>query len=784
MKAKVDVFRSQEFETVLDAVVGEYGNGISWHKDGLRNGELHYHFDIKPVGESNWICVDINSTIQRDGLSATSGENSIRAWLSDRDGAPLGNKIQRWVTRLPGWQERLSNMLFILLSMGQSIEYCEKCKSMEKVFIVKKEGKNKGRLFIKCNCPNSFTWLDETDQEEEPTAVKADVKKAPSCPKCGAKMILRHRKDGSGQFWGCSIYPACNGARDVDDTADEWKPVPVEPTAESKQLDVAVAKVMFDVLDERRFDAEIQRRDREDEKRKADDKQAMERQARLFPDWTSPVKSFDQAPMMISEKPKGFAASKYHLPIFDWVKDVKPGTAMVVGARAGSGKTTTGVEMFKMLDPKLDSICVVFNKHVVEPMKARAPKYVRVCTYNSLGFTACRAAFGNNLIVDEDKEEKILRTILDKMSNGYMYPTVLKLAALVKANLTGTSYEELNALAEYYSVEINGDADTIYAAVGLVIEKSMEMTTVVSYNDQCWLPIVLNLPCRKYDFVFIDEAQDTNKCQAALVLKSRKPSGRIVAVGDEFQSMYGFRGADAKAMENLINTLNAEVFPLSITYRNPKSVVRLVNERFPEIPLEAAEWAEEGIVRHVSDDRALLEYVAGDMVVCRTNAPLVKPVFTLIRRGVKATIRGRDIGKNLTVLVRKINALSLQDLIVKLTEYKNVETAKLLAAEKFSQAQNLGDKVDTIVALCDSIQTISELENRIENIFSDDVEGIVFSSIHRVKGLESNRVFILRPDLLPHPMAKKEWETVQERNIEYVAYTRAIKELVFVDGGV
>ncbi|KKR25516.1 MAG: UvrD/REP helicase, partial [Microgenomates group bacterium GW2011_GWC1_39_7] len=157
------------------------------------------------------------------------------------------------------------------------------------------------------------------------------------------------------------------------------------------------------------------------------------------------------------------------MPIFEWVKDVKPGTAMVVGARAGSGKTTTGVEMFKMLDPKLDSICVVFNRHVVAPMKAKAPSYVKVCTYNSLGYAACRAAFGNSLMLDEDKAEKILRTILDKMTNGGLYPTILKLVSLVKANLTGTSYDELQSLAEYYGVEINGDTDTVFAAVGLVV---------------------------------------------------------------------------------------------------------------------------------------------------------------------------------------------------------------------------------------------------------------------------------------------------------------------------
>jgi superfamily I DNA/RNA helicase len=123
---------------------------------------------------------------------------------------------------------------------------------------------------------------------------------------------------------------------------------------------------------------------------------------------------------------------------------------------------------------------------------------------------------------------------------------------------------------------------------------------------------------------------------------------------------------------------------------------------------------------------------------------------------------------------------SLQDLITKLTEYKFKEIAKLHAAEKNTQAQSLEDKVDTILALTDGIDTIVELEDRIETIFSDDVVGVVFSSVHRAKGLEAEKVFLLHPELMPHKMAKKDWEMEQERNIEYVALTRTLSELIYV----
>jgi hypothetical protein len=60
--------------------------------------------------------------------------------------------------------------------------------------------------------------------------------------------------------------------------------------------------------------------------------------------------------------------------------------------------------------------------------------------------------------------------------------------------------------------------------------------------------------------------------------------------------------------------------------------------------------------------------------------------------------------------------------------------------------------------------------------------GVLFSSVHRAKGLEAQRVFIIRnaDAPMPHPMAKLGWERVQENNLVYVAITRAIHELVWV----
>jgi superfamily I DNA/RNA helicase len=261
---------------------------------------------------------------------------------------------------------------------------------------------------------------------------------------------------------------------------------------------------------------------------------------------------------------------------------------------------------------------------------------------------------------------------------------------------------------------------------------------------------------------------------------SVKENGRIVAVGDRYQSIYGFRGADVDAIPNLIENLEAETLPLSITYRCPKSHVQLLNDLFPMIPLECSETAIQGEIRDLGKEGFIKEVKQGDMVLCRCNAPLVPLAFELIRKGIKAIIRGRDIGTNLLSIVRRMKAVDIKDLNIKLEDYCHKEVSKLLDREKSIAAQSLQDKIDTINALMDGTNTISDLEDKIENIFSDTNVGVVFSSVHKAKGLEAEKVYILEPKLMPHPMAKHDWEKAQESNIKYVAYTRSLDQLILV----
>ncbi len=78
------------------------------------------------------------------------------------------------------------------------------------------------------------------------------------------------------------------------------------------------------------------------------------------------------------------------------------------------------------------------------------------------------------------------------------------------------------------------------------------------------MAVYLNLkhPC---DWVIVDEAQDLNSIRRVILGNLLKDNGRLIAVGDPFQAVYGFTGADSNSMNKLRITYNMEVFPLSIS---------------------------------------------------------------------------------------------------------------------------------------------------------------------------------------------------------------------------
>lgn len=148
-------FSKEEFESALPR---QKGTDLPlWAYAGYHDGEHTYRVPVK-----EGVAIQIRSSVKGDGFAAPSGDDSIRCWLVEpKNGNPLGNKLQAWVTRIPGWEERLVKTLRELYRKGLEINGCPKCGEPMASFTVKKEGKNKGRQFRKCTNCGEFQWADQ-----------------------------------------------------------------------------------------------------------------------------------------------------------------------------------------------------------------------------------------------------------------------------------------------------------------------------------------------------------------------------------------------------------------------------------------------------------------------------------------------------------------------------------------------------------------------------------------------------------------------------------------------
>lgn len=484
-------------------------------------------------------------------------------------------------------------------------------------------------------------------------------------------------------------------------------------------------------------------------------------------------------PQLEVKPAKPFKPSVFQQAVFDFAVN---GTGNAVAeAVAGSGKTTTLIELLKHLN-KLSKIgLVTFNTHIKDELARRAPKWVRVMTVHSLGFSALIKAIPSmSKEPDEDKVYNISKELLPLPEQAPMRGILCRLVSLCKNTLTDAeNVTELEEMAYRYNVDLNGSAELVLPLVPVALRLCLERLATCDYDDMIWLPVVLGLPVEQFDWLLGDEVQDWNKAQLTLLLKALKPTGRMIAVGDRHQSIYGFRGADVEAIPNLITALNAQILPLSICYRCPKSHVKLAQAIVPQI--QFAEDAIEGLVSDMTYLKALPTMKDGDLVICRINAALVSCAYALIKRGIKATIRGRDIGKGLIDLIDKLGANSIPDLIRKLDAYRAIEQARLEAkGNRESAIQAMNDKCDTLVELTEGMPDLGALQARISTIFDDKTRtGVILSTVHRAKGDEAETVYILKPELMPLKVTQ-EWEQQQEENIQYVAYTRSKQNLYFV----
>lgn len=491
-----------------------------------------------------------------------------------------------------------------------------------------------------------------------------------------------------------------------------------------------------------------------------------------------------------------FKPDKYQEVIFKEIIDIaispKSGKNIVVKADAGTGKTTTIEEATKLIPSNFSIQFVAYNKHIADAFIPRATKNTKVMTTHKLGYISVIRRMQQDGRKPEIDAYKVSNMTKQMLQNEYMeigqeeaklmQPIIVKVVSLLKSTLIPVNQESIEQIIETYNIDNEVNHEVLTQICAKIMLKCAQVfgrndSCTIDFDDQIWLPIVHKLPITQSDFVFVDETQDLNKAQLELVLKAVKPNGTIVAVGDANQSIYGFRGADTEAMEHMIIRLNAKVLPLSICYRCPTSHIQLAQKYVPSI--EPSPYKGVGIIRNIKESELQSYVQKGDLILCRYNAPLVKPCFQLIRNGIKATIRGRDIGEGLIAKVRKTKGTKMSEFLPNLKKDMQKEKSNLESVGK--SVESLMDRYDTLCILSEDCDNTDQLINKIQTIFSDQESAVVFSSVHKAKGLESDSVHILQPKLMPSQYARTDKEYKQEKNLQYISVTRSKDILTFID---
>lgn len=472
--------------------------------------------------------------------------------------------------------------------------------------------------------------------------------------------------------------------------------------------------------------------------------------------------------------------SAYQEAIFHFVEH---GTGnAIVEAVAGSGKSTTLVECSARA--KGQSVFLAFNKAIADELKNRN---VNARTFHSLTYMPVTKDRG----VRNVEQNKLRMLINDRLSGSRaeMYGAfITKLVSIGRQVGIGCLVPDTEQawldIIDHHELELDKKGATIEAAVDLASDLLgwSNKAKMVDFDDLLYLAVKDGVSLPRFDFPFVDEAQDTNAIQRAILRKILKPGARIVAVGDPAQAIYGFRGADSDSMQLIAEEFACVKLPLTVSYRCPASVVEHAKQWVTHI--EAAPGAAVGSVQALQSWEDSV-FQAKDLVVCRTTKPLVKLAYRLLRSGRPARIMGREIGQGLTALIKRMDVYSIEELEESLTKYRTRESEKAIAKGQESKAQSIQDKVETILCLLADLpekeRTLGKLIQTIEKLFSGSYEdAVVLSTIHRAKGLEAETVYWLNSDDCPPSWVRQDWQKQQEVNLCYVATTRAKSSLILI----
>ena len=477
---------------------------------------------------------------------------------------------------------------------------------------------------------------------------------------------------------------------------------------------------------------------------------------------------------------------------------------LILSSVAGSGKTFTILEMLVAINNHFPTArCALLSygasirDELKERVRLRGILNTTVNTVHGFGLAAFKAKYPKAKTL-AFKLFKLLTPLLKKTNTPFsLSETITKIVTIAKDSGMGILFPASSNV--WYDIIAKHDIswddnrtslDKLIRLCSDLFTLSIRDTDTIDFSDMIWMPLAGGMDFPKYDFVFIDEAQDTNATRrevAKRLLKEGPNPGRLIAVGDQHQAIFGFTGADNDSLALLQKDFQMETLSLTTSFRCSKAVIAHAQKIVPHI--QARPDAPEGSVSEINEldfHKALIKNPSlhsTSAILCRKNAPLMSVLLFLASNNIPCRFEGKDQGDSYIRLIKKLEPTSLPDLRHKLNQHYQTQSAKLppykLAA--------LNDEISSISTLSylPHLKTISDLTVFIHSIFSplppNSPPRITLSSIHKSKGLEWPTVFLLgRNAWMPSKFATLQWMQEQEANLTYVAITRAKENLIEV----
>lgn len=430
--------------------------------------------------------------------------------------------------------------------------------------------------------------------------------------------------------------------------------------------------------------------------------------------------------------------------------------------------------------------------------------------------------FKPHKILDEEITKRYGRYI-EFAKRGFLKDNYVNLYNLCRLTLTDmSSNKDVSRLIDdhvlflYYGDEGYSapDISEITSTLKILDTKSkqqFETQGVIDFTDMLW--ITFNK--LKYDNwevpywalytnIYCDEVQDFSNIQLNFLKFIKRAKGRYVFIGDFHQAIYNFAGANAQAFNQIPKMFApVETFDLPICYRCAKSHLSRVNREYG-IPILPRDDAPMGFVKTI-DKNKISEYAkAGDMVISRKNKWIAEVVLDLARNGTPIFIEDKEMVGAIKrqILSSKCTSVgTLEKFLQKVISNYNKKLFEIVSKnvreggheeERLEAVAETNSKIDNTSFLLEILEGYLENHTSSDSVskFSDFVDKLLnttpspdcvrLCSIHKAKGLEATNVFVLNEAKINFDFRNSKEQNVQEKNLSYIATTRAKEGLYLV----